>query len=85
MIGHRLDSDDVERLTEVFVEMDNAVLMEVVWLIENLIRDRRKSLTMRERYCSRNSERRIREIMSTLIFNLNTRHWRRLYDLLLFS
>jgi len=48
MVGYRLSEADKERLLEVFEAWDNGMLMEVVWLIENLIRDRRKCLTMRE-------------------------------------
>ena len=70
MVGHRLSEEDQERLRVVFIEWDNAMLMEVVWLIENLIRDRRKCLTMRERYVTKGVQRRIRHIMSTMIFDL---------------
>ena len=71
MLGYRLSKDDEERLRDVFIQWDNAALMEVVWLIENLVRDRRKCLTMRERYVTRGEDqRRIRHIMLTMRFNL---------------
>ena len=47
MLGSRLTESDRQRLLEVFAVWDNAMLMEVVWLIEKMIRDRRKCLTRR--------------------------------------
>lgn len=65
--GYRLSERDKEQLMAVFGEWDNALLMELIWLIENLIRERRLCLTERNRYCnSYPYERRIREIMSTI-------------------
>lgn len=50
---YRLSKDDEDRLLEVFRQWDNAMLMDVVRLIENLIRLRRKDLTERAAYCRR--------------------------------
>jgi len=49
--GH-LTTDEEDALAVVFDKMSNAMLMDVVRLIENLIRMRRKDLTERKRYCS---------------------------------
>jgi hypothetical protein len=38
MVGHRLNKEDKDRLLGVFAEWDNAMLMELVWLIEKLKR-----------------------------------------------
>lgn len=46
----RLSESDKDALMVVFRAMDNAMLMEIVWFIENLIRNRRKDLTERRRY-----------------------------------
>lgn len=61
MVGYRLCEADREALAEVFDKMDNGMLREVVWMIENLVMERRKCLTARERYVNQGVERRIRE------------------------
>lgn len=50
--GH-LTKDEEDALMAVFDEMPNVMLMDVVRLIENLIRMRRKDLTVRNEYCKR--------------------------------
>ncbi len=46
----RLSDRDQCALLLIFRAMDNAMLMEIIWLIENLVKNRRKDLTERRRY-----------------------------------
>lgn len=59
-----LSESDKQALRVVFDGMPNAMLMDIVRMVENLIQERRFCLTTRRRYCNEDAcERRIREIM----------------------